>query len=57
MGVELIEYDIDRDKAREEEMEKLGGRGLPFVVIYGEQVWGFQPNAMVEALERKNRGI
>jgi len=45
-------HDVLRDKAAAREFVALGGRVLPLVVIDGEQIHGFQPDAIEAALAR-----
>lgn len=56
MGVSLIEYDIEKDRRRGEEMmAKSGSRGVPVVDIEGIIIRGYSPDAMRDAIERKRR--
>ena len=56
MGVSLVEYDIEKDaQKREEMMAKSGSRGVPVVDIEGIIVRGYSPDAMTDAIERKRR--
>jgi glutaredoxin-like YruB-family protein len=56
MGVSLIEYDIEKDPAKREEMiAKSGSRGVPVVDIEGIIIRGYTPDAMRSAIERKRR--
>jgi mycoredoxin len=56
IGVSLVEYDIERDaQKREEMMAKSGSRGVPVVDIEGIVIRGYSPDGMKDAIERKRR--
>lgn len=56
LGVSLVEYDIEKDpEKREEMMAKAGSRGVPVVDIEGVIIRGYAPDAMRSAIERKRR--
>jgi len=56
MGVSLVEYDIEKEpQKREEMMAKSGSRGVPVVDIEGIIIRGYSPEAMKDAIERKRR--
>jgi glutaredoxin len=56
MGVNLVEYDVEKDLQKREEMTtKSGSRGVPVVDIEGTIVRGFHPDAYQDAIERKRR--
>lgn len=56
MGVSLIEYDVEKDRRKGEEMiAKSGSRGVPVVDIEGIIIRGYSPDAMRDAIERKRR--
>jgi len=56
MGVNLVEYDIEKDRKKGEEMmAKSGSRGVPVVDIEGIIIRGYSPDAMRDAIERKRR--
>jgi glutaredoxin len=58
LGVNLIEYDVERDKVRREEMlQKSGGStGVPLIDVEGIIVKGFRPDSIKAAVE-KRRGL
>jgi glutaredoxin len=55
LDVHLIEYNIERDKDRKEEMlSKSGGStGVPLIDVEGTIIRGYNPNALKSAVERK----
>ena len=56
MGVTLIEYDIEKEPSRREEMiAKSGSRGVPVVDVEGIVIRGYSAEAMREAIERRRR--
>ncbi len=56
MGVSLVEYDIEKDQQKREEMRaKTGSAGVPVVDIEGIIIRGYAPDAMRSAIERKRR--
>lgn len=56
MGVSLIEYDIEKEPARRQEMLSKSGRsGVPVVDIEGIIIRGYSAEAMRSAIERKRR--
>ena len=52
LGVRVTLYDIKKDKARDIEMKRLGGRGVPYMLIGDKKVSGYTPGAMINALNR-----
>ncbi len=55
MNVNLVEYNIEKDKAKNEEMlQKSGGsRGVPLLDIEGIIIRGFNQDAMKDAIEKR----
>lgn len=54
MGVSLVEYDIEKDPRRREEMiAKSGSRSIPVVDVEGIVIRGYSAQAMREAIERR----
>ena len=51
----LVEYNIEKDKAKREEMlQKSGGsRGVPLIDIEGIIIRGYGENAMKDAIEKR----
>jgi glutaredoxin len=58
LGVNLIEYDVERDKGRREEMlrKSSGSTGVPLIDVEGIIVKGFCPDSIKAAVE-KRRGL
>lgn len=60
LGVNLTEYDIEKDSAKRAEMKKLSGgsTGVPLINVEGIIIPGFAPDAIYEAVEkRKNSEV
>jgi mycoredoxin len=56
LGVDLVEYNIDRDRDRRDEMrQKSGGTGVPVIDIEGTIIRGYNPGAIQAALDRAAR--
>jgi glutaredoxin len=55
LHVNLIEYDIEKDKSKREEMlNKSGGStGVPLIDVEGILIRGYSPSAIKEAVERR----
>jgi len=53
--VNLVEYNIEKDKARREEMlQKSGGsRGVPLIDIEGIIIRGYGEKAIQDAIEKR----
>jgi len=46
--IEYLEYDIESSAQGKQEFDKLGGKGIPLVLINGRVVEGYDPNAILE---------
>jgi len=56
MGVSLVEYDIEKDQQKREEMiAKSGSRGVPVVDVEGIVIRGYSAEAMRDAIEQRRR--
>ena len=56
LGVNLVEYNIDKDNSRRDEMQKkFGGTSIPVIDIEGTIVRGFNPSAIKAALDQNAR--
>ncbi len=57
LGVDFVEYNIDKDSGRREEMRRKigGGRGVPVIDIEGTIIRGYDPEAIKAALDRSAR--
>jgi len=53
LGVNLVEYDIEKNAAKREEMRKLGGRGVPLIDVEGILIKGYSQQAIKDAVERR----
>lgn len=54
LGARLVEYNIDRDEGRKDEMRKKSGgsSGVPLIDIDGTIIRGYSPSAIKAALDR-----
>ncbi len=56
LGVDLMEYNIDRDSGKKEELlRKTGRTSVPVIDIEGTIIRGFNPPAIQAALDRNSR--
>ncbi len=56
LGVDLTEYNIDKDKSRRDELhQKVPGSGIPVIDIEGTIIRGYNPEAIKAALDRNAR--
>jgi glutaredoxin len=53
LGVHLVEYDIEKDAARREEMRKLGGRGVPLIDVEGILIKGYSQQSIKDAVDKR----
>ena len=53
LGVDLTEYDIEKDKGKREEMRKLGGKGVPLIDVEGIIIKGYSPERIKGAVEKR----
>ena len=51
-GIQYTEYDIEHDAAAAEDYRRLGGNGVPVVVVGDEVVHGYDPDRMTALLRR-----
>lgn len=52
-GIRYTAYNIEKDRAAMETHRKLGGRGVPLVRIGEQVVYGYNPDAVLSYLGRK----
>ncbi len=59
MKVNLVEYDIEKDKSKRDEMlgKSGGSRGVPLIDIEGIIVRGFGQNAIKDGIEKKRSAV
>jgi glutaredoxin len=56
LGVTLIEYDIEKDRTKAQEMfEKSGKRSVPFIDIEGMYVSGSSEKKIKHAVDQRRR--
>lgn len=56
LGVDLVEYNIDKDSGKRDEMrKKSGGTGVPVIDVEGTIIRGFNANAIRAALDQSAR--
>ena len=55
LGVNLVEYNVDRDRGKEEEsMQKMGGgSGVLVIDVEGIIIKGYAPERIKEAVEKR----
>ena len=53
LGVTLIEYDIERDRDKYEEMLAKGGSSVPFIDVEGIYVRGYSASAIRAAVDKR----
>jgi glutaredoxin len=56
LGVTLVEYDVEQDKTKAEEMHSKGGNGVPLIDVEGIIIRGFSAKAIKAAVEKKKNG-
>ncbi|MBI5631921.1 MAG: hypothetical protein HZA15_00345 [Nitrospirae bacterium] len=57
MGVDLVEYDIEKDEARKAEMKKLTGGStmVPVIDVEGIVIRGYAADEIRYAVEKKRK--
>ncbi len=50
-NIEFIEYDIEKSREGREQYDKLNGRGVPLLVVKGNIIRGYNPQAIKTALK------
>ncbi len=56
LGVDAVEYNIDRDSGKKDELRRKTGRtSIPVIDIEGTVIQGFNPEAIKTALDRNAR--
>ena len=51
--IKYIRHDIESDAASNEAFEQMGGNGIPLVRVDKDVIHGYDPEAIVEALQAK----
>ena len=46
--IEYVDYDIEKSQKGKEQYDRLGGRGIPVLLIDGEVVKGYDPNRILK---------
>ena len=54
-GIAYTEYDVEKSSAAHAEFEKLGGRGVPLILVGRERVDGFNELSFEFALQKASR--
>lgn len=59
LGVDLVEYDIEKDDAKRAEMKKLSGGStmVPLIDIEGIVIRGYVPDEMKDAVEKRKKRL
>lgn len=47
-NIEYFEYDVEKSKEGREQFKRLGGKGVPVLLINGEVLKGFDPSRILE---------
>lgn len=47
-NIEYFEYDVEKSKEGREQFKRLGGKGVPVLLINGEVLRGFDPSRILE---------
>ena len=57
LGADLVEYNIDKDKSKRDEMRQKtgGGSGVPVIDIEGTIIRGYNQGAIKASLDRSAR--
>ncbi len=53
LGVNLVEYNVEKDREKAVESLRKGGRGVPVIDIEGTIIRGYNPERIKEAVEKK----
>jgi glutaredoxin len=53
LGVNVTEYDIEKNAEKREEMRKLGGRGVPVINVEGIIIKGYSQEMIKNAVEKR----
>ncbi|MFO1350087.1 MAG: glutaredoxin family protein [Gammaproteobacteria bacterium] len=48
--IPYFEYDIEKSEEGQDQFEELGGRGVPLVLVKGQPIFGYNPDAIREKL-------
>ncbi len=51
--IKYFEYDVEKSAEGREQRKKLGGNGVPVLVINGEVVKGYNPTKILELVNKK----
>jgi len=51
-GVDYFEYDIEKSQEGNKQHKRLGGKGIPVLLINGEVVKGYNPARILELTKR-----
>ncbi|MCF6259512.1 MAG: glutaredoxin family protein [Gammaproteobacteria bacterium] len=51
-GIDYFEYDIEKSQEGNEQYKKLGGTGVPVLLINGEVVKGYNPSKIIKLTQR-----
>lgn len=52
-GIEYIEFDVEKSSKGASEFKQLGGRGVPVLLIGGEVIKGYNPDAVLRLAKEK----
>jgi glutaredoxin-like YruB-family protein len=55
-GIAYTEYDVEKSPTAKAELKRLGGRGVPLILVGREQMSGFSEEGFDALLARASRG-
>ncbi|ARU26675.1 glutaredoxin family protein [Cellvibrio sp. PSBB006] len=53
-NIPFTEYDIEKSSEGREQYDQLNGKGVPLLVVNGEVIRGYNPNAIQQAMKKIN---
>lgn len=51
-GVDYVEYDIEKSTEGHTQYKRLGGRGVPVLLIDGKVIRGYRPDSIIRAIQQ-----
>lgn len=52
-GIDYVEFDVEKSAEGREQRKKLGGNGVPVLVINGEVVKGYNPSKILALVNKR----
>ena len=56
-GLRFSEFDIQRNRRAWNEFQRLGGRGVPLILVDGKPLQGFDPKRLLRALRQAGTDV